>query len=223
MSLGKRKNIAIVLCGMGLHPFVEYAESTSFEFSYAFNNACDFRVEHKDRTKFLHFHLELFNLIEYRIRQFPSMYDALVSLSAAFNSFNPLHVHPVINLLGNYSTRFTKDAGISHVWNELLHPFFRQEQVFPLFDKEEPITITQGDVTVPVRQFLLLARDASGIPFKVNVDMASLKSIPLCKESATILHESAGLLILPMDVLSMSILFQSKQFMDFLEKYPSKV
>ncbi len=157
------------------------------------------------------------------MRKFPSTYNALVSLSAAFNSFNPLQLHPVINLLGNYSARPSKREGVSRIWNELLHPFFNQEQVFPVFEREEPITITQGEKIMPLRQFIQVAGDVPVYSYQVSLDAGRLRGLPLYPGVTSILQDSAGLLFVPTDIISMSVLFQSKQLVEFLENYNAKI
>jgi hypothetical protein len=142
MSTGKKQAITLIVCGSRPSPFLRAVDDTNYAVNYIFNNSGDFSIEHPDPSKRLSYHLELFNLLEKKVQEYKLLNDILKNLANKFDSFNPLKVPPVINMLGRYASHFENRVDQHAFYMQLASIFhLNQKSIFPLFKNPPQITV----------------------------------------------------------------------------------
>ncbi len=247
----KKHTITLVVSGTKPSPFVKAVDDTSFAVNFIFNNSGDFSIEHPDPSKRLSYHLELFNLLEKKVQAYKPLHDILQTLASTFDSFNPLKLPPVINMLGRYASHF-KDQTDQQLFYMQLVSIFNQNQhsIYPLFKDVSPITITDAKTPIPLRQFILeienkvrtraiqgneeakVAKekgdeknepDSKNAPVPTMISPTSLPDARLCDALRDPFNSSAGVVIVTTDFISTYYIFSCIEFKKLLKEFDKKI
>jgi hypothetical protein len=247
----KKHTITLVVSGAKPSPFVKAVDDTSFDVNFIFNNSGDFSIEHPDPSKRLSYHLELFNLLEKKVQAYKPLHDILQTLASTFDSFNPLKLPPVINMLGRFASHF-KDQTDQQLFYMQLVSIFNQNQhsIYPLFKEVHPITIAGVKTPIPLRQYMLEVenkvrtrviqeneelkvaketRDTKNEPNSKNppvpimISPTSLPDARLCDSLRDPFNSSAGVVIVATDFLSTYYIFSCTEFKKLLKEYDRKI
>ncbi len=245
MFSAKKHAITLVVCGSRPSPFLKAVDDTNYAVNYIFNNSGDFSIEHPDPSKHLSYHLELFNLLEKKVQEYKPLSDILKVLANTFDSFNPLKLPPVINMLGRYASHFENRADQHSFYMQLASIFhLNQRAIYPLFKSVPPITVEDAKARIPLRQYILEVENQVGIrnqkdaTEKVNepvdsrqqalcdgvkISPTSLLDAQPCDSIREPLGSSAGVVIVPTDLISTYLIFSCPGFKQMLKAFDKKV
>ncbi|MCK4973175.1 MAG: hypothetical protein KAS52_07620, partial [Candidatus Heimdallarchaeota archaeon] len=161
------------------------------------------------------------------------------TLGQFFDFYNPLHLSTLNYLISKFTTT-TKTEDIKYVdaWKKICTAIFEDEFILPLFSETRIIHIKEGDVEIPSRQFLISTEieqrkdnsknniktleqtleDITGI-----IDLEETDKMKICNEASKKIINASAVIIVPTDIISFYVMFQSENFRDILEKTSGKI
>ncbi len=241
----KKHAITLIVCGSRASPFLKAVDDTNLAVNYIFNNSCDFAIDHPDPSKRLSYHHELFSLLEKKVQEYKQLSDILKLLASTFDSFNPLKMSPVINMLGRYASHFENRVDQHSFYKQLSSIFhLNQESIYPIFKSFPPITVEDDKTRLPLRQFIIEVENdvkARGVrnagekaggsedPHPkttgegIKITPPSIADAQLCDAFRDPFGSSAGVLIVPTDFISTYYMFSSPGFRQLLKGFSRKV
>ncbi|MEX2680081.1 MAG: hypothetical protein Q6373_000645 [Candidatus Sigynarchaeota archaeon] len=241
----KKHAITLICCGGRPSPFLKAVDDTNYAVNYIFNNSVDFSIEHPDPSKRLSYHLELFDLLEKKVREFKALSDILKVLASTFDSYNPLRLPPVINMLGRYASHFENRTDQHSFYMQLVSMFhLNQKTIYPLFKTFPLITVECAKTRVPLRQYIIEVENqvrtrhvkatgvendkVSGLQQEVisdgiNISPKNLVDAQLCDSIRDPIGNSAGIVIIPTDLISTYLIFSCPDFRKILKEFDKKI
>ncbi len=232
--------IAIILAGYRVSPFVrEVLHKEDIAFTIIANNSSDFQIHHADPSKILNYSLEFSNTIEIKAQKSMDSLAVFETLGQFFDFYNPLRLSTLNYLISKFTTS-TKTEDIKYVdaWKKICTAIFEDEFILPLFSETRIIHIKEGDVEIPARQFLISTEieqrkdnsknniktleqtlvDITGI-----IDLEQTDKMKICNEASRKIVNASAVIIVPTDIISFYVMFQSESFRDILEKTSGKI
>ncbi|MCG3222865.1 MAG: hypothetical protein H7647_00245, partial [Candidatus Heimdallarchaeota archaeon] len=238
--MSTEQEIAIILTGYRASPFVrEVLHKEDIAFTIIGNNSCDFQIHHADPSKILNYSLEFSNVIEIKAQKSMDSLAVFEALGQFFDFYNPLHLSTLNYLISKFATSTkTEDLKYVEAWKKISTAIFEDEFILPLFSETRIIHIKEGDVEIPVRQFLISTEieqkkdnsknniktleqtlvDITGI-----IDIEETEKMKLCSEASRKIINASAVIIVPTDIISFYVMFQSESFRDILEKTSGKI
>nr|MDO8083812.1 hypothetical protein [Candidatus Sigynarchaeum springense]MDO8119537.1 hypothetical protein [Candidatus Sigynarchaeota archaeon] len=245
MFSAKKHAITLIVCGSRPSPFLKAVDDTNYAVNYIFNNSGDFSIDHPDPSKRLSYHLELFYLLEKKVQEYKPLSDILKVLAGTFDSYNPFKLPPVINMLGRYASHFENRTDQHLFYTQLVSMFhLNQRVIYPLFKNVPLITVDDVKTRVPLRQYLLeienqvRIRSVEGASVKGNeagsprqqssydgikITPTNLLEARLLESIRETLESSAGVVIIPTDLVSAYLIFSCPEFRKLLKGFDKKV
>jgi hypothetical protein len=245
MFSSKKHSITLIVCGSRPSPFMKSVDDMNYAVNYIFNNSCDFTIEHPDPAKRLSYHHELFSLLEKKVQEYKQLNDILKLLASTFDSFNPMMIPPVINMLGRYASHFENRADQHSFYMQLASIFHvNQGSIYPLFKSTPPIIVDDGKSRLPLRQYILEFENKVRIPSKkgngegkgtlgdvnqpiiadgIRITPTSIVDAQLCDAIRDPFVSSAGVVIVPTDFISTYFIFSCPGFRQLLKGFDKKV
>ncbi|NMC06576.1 MAG: hypothetical protein GYA24_15270 [Candidatus Lokiarchaeota archaeon] len=217
-----------------------------YSINYIFNNALDFALDHPDPARRLSYHHELFGLLEKKVQEFKQLNDILKLLAGTFDSFNPLNMPPVINMLGRYASHIVKQGSQHEFFMQLASVFhLNQGSIYPLFKSYPTILVDDGKKKIPVRHYLFEQENKSRVPgdktgvgdsimepsspipqarkSSITIAPVSLLDAQLCESFREPFAISSGIVIVPTDLVSTYFVFSNPNFRQLLKSFNKKV
>ncbi len=238
--MSTEQEIAIILTGYRVSPFVrEVLHKEDIAFTIIGNNSCDFQIHHADPSKILNYSLEFSNVIEIKAQKSMDSLAVFEALGQFFDFYNPLHLSTLNYLISKFATSTkTEDLKYVEAWKKISTAIFEDEFILPLFSETRIVHIKEGDVEIPVRQFLISTEieqrkdnsknniktleqtlvDLTGI-----IDIEETEKMKLCSEASRKIISASAVIIVPTDIISFYVMFQSESFRDILEKTSGKI
>ncbi|MCK5305028.1 MAG: hypothetical protein KAJ72_07245, partial [Candidatus Heimdallarchaeota archaeon] len=238
--MSTEQEIAIILAGYRISPFLrEVLHKEDIAFTIIANNSSDFKIHHADPSKILNYSLEFSNTIEIKAQKSMDSLAVFETLGQFFDFYNPLHLSTLNYLISKFTTS-TKTEDIKYVdaWKKICTAIFEDEFILPLFSETRIIHIKEGDVEIPSRQFLISTEieqrkdnsknntktleqtlvDITGI-----IDLEETGKMKICSEASRKIINASAVIIVPTDIVSFYVMFQSENFRDVLEKTSGKI
>jgi len=123
-------------------------------------------------------------------------------------------------------------------WKNLPTAIFASEFIYPLFEESRSFHIKEGEVEIPVRQFLIsseleeqkgnsknnnkalnqVLEDITGI-----IDLEETSKMKISSSAVRKIISASAVIIIPTDVVSLFILFNSNHFKETLQKSDGKI
>ncbi len=238
--MSSEHEIAIITVGYKNSPFVEEVlRNEIIPYSIIANNTSDFQIHHADPSKILHYSLEFTNLIEMIAKKSMDSLAVFETLGQFFDFYNPLQLSTLNYLISKYATSIKPEIkDYRKAWKQITSAIFNEVFIYPLFEETRIFHIKKGAVEVPVRQFLIsedLERkkensknnnkqkeqeleEITGI-----IDLEACSKMKICNETVKKIISASGVIIIPTDVVSLYILFQSATFKETLQKTSGKI
>ncbi len=238
--MSTEQEIAIILAGYRVSPFVrEVLHKEDIAFTIIANNSSDFQIHHADPSKILNYSLEFSNTIEIKAQKSMDSLAVFETLGQFFDFYNPLHLSTLNYLISKFTTS-TKTEDIKYVdaWKKICSAIFDDAFILPLFSETRIIHIKEGDVEIPARQFLISAgieqrKDNSKNNIKTLeqtlvditgiIDLEKTNKMKICNEASKRIISASAVIIVPTDIISFYVMFQSESFRDILEKTSGKI
>ena len=236
--MSSEHEIAIISVGYTNSPLIEeILQSEIIPFSIIANNTCDFRIHHADPSKVLNYSLEFTNTIETIAKNSMDSLAVFETLGQFFDFYNPLHLSTLNYLISKYATSIKpENKDYLKAWKQITNAIFEDAYIFPLFEEIRIIHLKEGDVEVPVRQFLISKKieteknnnnkksaETSSEEITGIIDLEQLHKMKLCSEATKKIISATGVIIAPTDIVSLFILFSSESFRDVLERTSGKI
>ncbi|MHA1198049.1 MAG: PCI domain-containing protein [Candidatus Heimdallarchaeaceae archaeon] len=238
--MSSEHNIAIITVGYKNSPFVkEVLRNEIIPYSIVANNTSDFAIHHADPSKILYYSLEFTNLIEMIAQKSMDSLAVFETLGQFFEFYNPLNLSTLNYLISKYATSIKPEVQeYRKAWKEITTSIFDEIFIYPLFEESRIFHLKQGAVEVPVRQFLISetlerqkVNSKNNIKLKEQaleeitgiIDLDSIPKMKICQEAVKKITSASGVIIVPTDVLSLYILFQSSSFREALQKTDGKI
>ena len=238
--MSTEQEIAIILAGYRVSPFVrKVLHKEDIAFTIIANNSSDFQIHHADPSKILNYSLEFSNTIEIKAQKSMDSLAVFETLGQFLDFYNPLHLSTLNYLISKFTTS-TKTEDIKYVdaWKKICTAIFEDEFILPLFSETRIIHIKEGDVEIPARQFLISTEieqrkdnsknniktleqtlaDITGI-----IDLEETDKMKICNEASRKIVNASAVIIVPTDIISFYVMFQSESFRDILEKTSGKI
>ncbi len=238
--MSSEHEIAIITVGYKSSPFIEQIiDKENIPFSIVANNGSDFQIHHADPTKILNYSLEFTNIIETIAKKSMDSLAVFETLGQFFEFYNPLHLSTLNYLISKYATNIKpENTNYLEAWKQITNAIFDEEFIFPLFEETRIFHIREGDVELPVRQFLIsnklellknnsknnnkskeqLIEEITGI-----IDVDKVEKMKLCGETAKKIVSASAVIIVPTDMSSLFIMFKSESFKENLQKTDGKI
>ena len=238
--MSSEHEIAIITVGYKSSPFIEQViDKENIPFSIVTNNGSDFQIHHADPTKILNYSLEFTNIIETIAKKSMDSLAVFETLGQFFEFYNPLHLSTLNYLISKYATNIKpENNNYLKAWKQITNAIFEEEFIFPLFEETRILHIREGEVEVPVRQFLIsneldllknntknnhksidqLTEETTGI-----IDIDKIEKMKLCSETAKKIVSASAVIIVPTDMVSLYIMFKSESFKENLQKTDGKI
>lgn len=238
--MSSEHNIAIITVGYKNSPFVrEVLRNEIIPYSIVANNTSDFQIHHADPSKILYYSLEFTNLIEMLAKKSMDSLAVFETLGQFFEFYNPLHLSTLNYLISKYATSIKPEVNdYRDAWTQITTAIFDEAFIYPLFEETRIFHIKQGAVEVPVRQFLIaenLEREKGNSKNNLKlkeqaleeitgiIDLDVIPKMKICNEAVKKIVSASGVIIVPTDVISLYILFQSTVFKETLQKTDGKI
>ncbi len=238
--MSSEQEIAIICVGCRVSPFLEeILNKEIIPFSIITNNSLDFQIHHADPSKILNYSLEFTNVIEIIAKQSMDSLAVFETLGQFFEFYNPLHLSTLNYLISKYATNVkpeTKDYLTA--WKQISKAIFEDEFIFPLFEETRILHIKEGDVEVPVRQFLVSnelelkktnaknnnkTKEQNDVEITGIIDLEAIDKMKVCNEATKRIVSASGVIIIPTDIVSMFVVLQSSAFRDVLQKTSGEI
>ena len=243
--MAEQKEAAIVVAGYKISPFIRNLLEKDFSTTILTNNTLDFQIHHADPSKILNYHLEFSNIVEIKAKKSIESLTIFETLGKFFEFYNPLKLTTLNYLISRYFTAINPTSkNLAETWSEITKAIFDEEFIFPLFDSSRIIHVKEGDVEIPVRQYIMTKELES---IKENgkekqkekkkksdteekndeqpshdvsgiIDLDLMEKVKPCQAAFKKLEQISGVIIVPTDVISLFILFKSDDFTSILKK-----
>ncbi|MHA1867880.1 MAG: helix-hairpin-helix domain-containing protein [Candidatus Heimdallarchaeaceae archaeon] len=235
--MSSNQEVVVISIGSKLHPFL-YAmiERDDIAVTYITNTVCDFSIYHADPSKILDYHLEFINIISQKAKRSMESVNVFETLGQFFEFYNPLHLSTLNYLFSKYATNVKQQTkNLTEVWKNISKIIFEKEFIYPLFDEIRQIHVKEGDIEIPVRQLLLkyskqqeekkngkineeIINNITGI---IDIDeINKLKINPIVSKK---IEQAPGIIIVPSDLISLFLVFQSSSFRETLKKTSGEI
>ncbi|MHA1954397.1 MAG: hypothetical protein ACW96U_10685 [Candidatus Heimdallarchaeaceae archaeon] len=236
--MSSEHEIAIISVGYTNSPLIEeILQNEIIPFSIIANNSCDFQIHHADPSKVLNYSLEFTNAIEIIAKNSMDSLAVFETLGQFFDFYNPLRLSTLNYLISKYATSIKpENKDYLKAWKQITSAIFEDDYIFPLFEEIRIVHIKEGDVEVPVRQFIISkeietkknnnnkkSSDASIEEITGLIDLDKLDKVKLCSEATKKIISATGVIIAPTDLISLFVLFSSESFRDVLERTSGKI
>ncbi|MHA2255296.1 MAG: hypothetical protein ACXAAM_04425 [Candidatus Heimdallarchaeaceae archaeon] len=236
--MSSEHEIAIISVGYTNSPLIEeILQNEIIPFSIIANNSCDFQIHHADPSKVLNYSLEFTNAIEIIAKNSMDSLAVFETLGQFFDFYNPLRLSTLNYLISKYATSIKpENKDYLKAWKQITSAIFEDDYIFPLFEETRIVHIKEGDVEVPVRQFIISkeietkknnnnkkSSDASIEEITGLIDLDKLDKVKLCSEATKKIISATGVIIAPTDLISLFVLFSSESFRDVLERTSGKI
>lgn len=231
------EEIAIINVGYKISPFLEEViNREDFSFSIITNNSSDFQIHHADPSKVLNYHLEFTNVIAMKARKSIESLGIFETLGQYFEFYNPLHLSTLNYLISKFATEIKPEhKNYLKTWKEITKSIFDEETIFPLFEEIRVLHVKEGDVEIPVRQYIMKqlleqtktnkskSKGAKTEEVTGIIDLDEISKMKLCSEAVKRITSALGVIIVPSDIVSLYIMFQSEDFIETLQKTKGKI
>ncbi len=238
--MSSEQEIAVVNVGFRTSPFVEQLlHKGDIALSMIANNSSDFLIHHSDPSKILRYHIEFTSLIEIKAKLNIESLGVFEALGQYFDFYNPLQLSTLNYLISRFATDIKQgNDNYLKAWREITKAVFDEDFIFPIFDEIRILHMKNGDVEIPVRQFLIgkeiEIRKQDG---KVNsksieaelekitgiIDIEQIEKMRLCSEASKRIINATAVIIVPTDLVSLYILFQSESFCEALKRTTGEI
>ena len=238
--MSSEQEIAIICVGCRVSPFLEeILNKENIPFSIIANNSLDFQIHHADPSKILNYSLEFTNVIEIIAKQSMDSLAVFETLGQFFEFYNPLHLSTLNYLISKYATNVkpeTKDYLTA--WKQISNAIFDEEFIFPLFEETRILHVKEGEVEVPVRQFLISnelelkktnvknnnkTKNQNDVEITGIIDIEAINKMKICNEATKRIISASGVIIIPTDIVSMFVVLQSTAFREALQKTSGEI
>lgn len=238
--MSSEHNIAIISVGFRESPFTkEILQNDIIPYSIIANNSSDFQIHHADPSKILFYSLEFTKIIEIIAKKSMDSLAVFETLGQFFEFYNPLHLSTLNYLISKYATSIKpKNEEYMKAWKNITTTIFDNEFIYPLFEKSRIFHIKEGEVEIPVRQFLIsselerqkensknsnkalnqVLEDITGI-----IDLEETNKMKICSIAVKKITSASAVIIIPTDIVSLFILFNSNHFKETLQKTDGKI
>ncbi|MFW9852360.1 MAG: C2H2-type zinc finger protein [Candidatus Thorarchaeota archaeon] len=238
--MSSEQEIAIICVGCRASPFLEeILNKEIIPFSIITNNSLDFQIHHADPSKILNYSLEFTNVIEIIAKQSMDSLAVFETLGQFFEFYNPLHLSTLNYLISKYATKVKPETKeYLTAWKQISNAIFEEEFIFPLFEETRILHVKEGDVEVPVRQFLISnelelkktnsknnnkTKEQNDIEITGIIDLDAIDKMKMCNEATKRIVSASGVIIIPTDIVSMFVVLQSSAFRDVLQKTSGEI
>ncbi|MHA1204723.1 MAG: helix-hairpin-helix domain-containing protein [Candidatus Heimdallarchaeaceae archaeon] len=235
--MSSNQEVVVISIGSKLHPFLSaMIERDDIAVTYITNTVCDFSIYHADPSKILDYHLEFINIISQKAKRSMESVSVFETLGQFFEFYNPLHLSTLNYLFSKYATNVKQQAkNLTEVWKNISKIIFEKEFIYPLFDEIRQIHVKEGDIEIPVRQLLLKYRKQqeekkngkiteeiiNNITGIIDIDeISKLKINPIVSKK---IEQAPGIIIVPSDLISLFLVFQSSAFRETLKKTSGEI
>ena len=238
--MSSEHDIAIISVGYRDSPFTkEIIQNDIIPYSIVANNSSDFQIHHADPSKILLYSLEFTNIIEIIAKKSMDSLAVFETLGQFFEFYNPLHLSTLNYLISKYATSIKpKKKGYMQAWKNITTAIFDSEFIYPLFEESRIFHIKEGEVEIPVRQFLIsseleeqkensknnnkalnqVLEDITGI-----IDLEETSKMKISSSAVRKITSATAVIIIPTDIVSLFILFNSNHFKETLQKSDGKI
>ncbi|MFX0095090.1 MAG: hypothetical protein ACFFBD_25370, partial [Candidatus Hodarchaeota archaeon] len=238
--MSKKLEIAIIFVGHRISPFIEtLIEKEDIAYFIATNNSADFNIHHADPSKALNYNLEFTNVIELKSRKAIDSVLTFETLGQFFDFYNPLRLSTINYLISRYATTIKPEhKKYLAAWKQITTSLFDEEDILPLFEEIRVLHIKEDNLEVPVRQYILLKdiearkngkeknnknKEAQTDSLTGIIDLKEISRMKLCNETVRKIETAAAVIIVPTDIISLFILFNSNNFKNTLKKTSGKI
>ncbi|MFX0064284.1 MAG: PCI domain-containing protein, partial [Candidatus Hermodarchaeota archaeon] len=242
--MSKNQEIAIIIVGYKISPFIEHLiEKEDIACSFVTNNSSDFQIHHPDPSKMLNCNLEFTNLIELKSKKSIDSVATFETLGQLFDFYNPLRLSTINYLISRYTTMIKEpNKDYLAAWKEITNTLFDEEVIYPLFEETRTLHIKEDNLEVPIRQYMILKelelkkeekeKDIKGKNEIIEevieestgiVDLKEINKMRLCSEAVKKIEAAEAVIIVPTDVVSTYILFNSNSLKNTLKKTSGKI
>ncbi|MFX1250309.1 MAG: hypothetical protein ACFFCZ_01680, partial [Promethearchaeota archaeon] len=241
--MSKNQEIAIIIVGYKISPFIEHLiEKEDIACSFVTNNSSDFQIHHPDPSKMLNCNLEFTNLIELKSKKSIDSVATFETLGQLFDFYNPLRLSTINYLISRYTTMIKEpNKDYLAAWKEITNTLFDEEAIYPLFEETRILHIKADNLEVPIRQYIIMKElelkkekeknnkgknsvieevmeESTGI-----VDLKEINKMKLCSEAVKRIESAEAVIIVPTDIISAFILFNSNSLKNTLKKTSGKI
>ncbi|MFX1536956.1 MAG: PCI domain-containing protein, partial [Promethearchaeota archaeon] len=242
--MSKNQEIAIIIVGYKISPLIEHLiEKEDIACSIVTNNSSDFQIHHTDPSKTLNYNLEFTNLIELKSKKSIDSVSTFETLGQLFDFYNPLRLSTINYLISRYTTMIkVPNKDYLAAWKDITNTLFDEEYIYPLFEETRTLHIKEDNLEVPIRQYIILKElelkkeekeknnkgknivigevmeESTGI-----VDLKEINKMKLCSEAVKKIESAEAVIIVPTDVISPFILFNSNSLKNTLKKTSGKI
>lgn len=238
--MSSEHDIAIISVGYRDSPFTkEIIQNDIIPYSIIANNSSDFQIHHADPSKILFYSLEFTKIIEIIAKKSMDSLAVFETLGQFFEFYNPLHLSTLNYLISKYATSIKpKNKEYMKAWKNITTTIFDSEFIYPLFEESRIFHIKEGEVEIPVRQFLIsselekekensknnnkalnqVLEDITGI-----IDLEENSKMKISSSAVKKITSASAVIIIPTDIVSLFILFNSNHFKETLQKSDGEI
>lgn len=238
--MSSEHDIAIISVGYRDSPFTkEIIQNDIIPYSIIANNSSDFQIHHADPSKILFYSLEFTKIIEIIAKKSMDSLAVFETLGQFFEFYNPLHLSTLNYLISKYATSIKpKNKEYMQAWKNITTAIFNREFIYPLFEESRIFHIKEGEVEIPVRQFLIsseleknkensknnnkalnqVLEDITGI-----IDLEENSKMKISSSAVKKITSASAVIIIPTDIVSLFILFNSNHFKETLQKSDGEI
>lgn len=238
--MSSEHDIAIISVGYRDSPFTkEILQKHIIPYSIIANNSSDFQIHHADPSKILFYSLEFTKIIEIIAKKSMDSLAVFETLGQFFEFYNPLHLSTLNYLISKYATSIKpKNKEYMKAWKNITTTIFDSEFIYPLFEESRIFHIKEGEVEIPVRQFLIsselekkkensknnnkalnqVLEDITGI-----IDLEENSKMKISSSAVKKITSASAVIIIPTDIVSLFILFNSNHFKETLQKSDGEI
>ncbi|MHA1514476.1 MAG: PCI domain-containing protein [Candidatus Heimdallarchaeaceae archaeon] len=238
--MSSEHDIAIISVGYKDSPFTkEILQNDIIPYSIIANNSSDFQIHHADPSKILFYSLEFTKIIEIIAKKSMDSLAVFETLGQFFEFYNPLHLSTLNYLISKYATSIKpKNKEYMQAWKNITTTIFDSEFIYPLFEESRIFHIKEGEVEIPVRQFLIsselekkkensknnnkalnqVLEDITGI-----IDLEENSKMKISSSAVKKITSASAVIIIPTDIVSLFILFNSNHFKETLQKSDGEI
>ncbi|MCE7749393.1 MAG: hypothetical protein GPJ51_13465 [Candidatus Heimdallarchaeota archaeon] len=233
--MSSEHDIAIICVGYRDSPFTkEIIQNDIIPYSIIANNSSDFQIHHADPSKILFYSLEFTKIIEIIAKKSMDSLAVFETLGQFFEFYNPLHLSTLNYLISKYATSIKpKNKEYMQAWKNITTTIFDREFIYPLFEESRIFHIKEGEVEIPVRQFLISSelekkKDNSKNNNKALdqvlegitgiIDLEENSKMKISSSAVRKITSASAVIIIPTDIVSLFILFNSNHFKETLQK-----
>ncbi|MCG3260938.1 MAG: hypothetical protein H7644_14380, partial [Candidatus Heimdallarchaeota archaeon] len=238
--MSSEHDIAIISVGYRDSPFTkEILQNDIIPYSIIANNSSDFQIHHADPSKILFYSLEFTKIIEIIAKKSMDSLAVFETLGQFFEFYNPLHLSTLNYLISKYATSIKpENKEYMKAWKNITTTIFDSEFIYPLFEESRIFHIKEGEVEIPVRQFIIsselekkkedsknnnkalnqVLEDITGI-----IDLEENSKMKISSSAVKKITSASAVIIIPTDIVSLFILFNSNHFKETLQKSDGEI